>query len=934
MLVFGIWCIGRFVLRLIAFPGATNRVSDEVETEFSKYSVRMLDHSADSMIDLCTLLITKFDASSAIVDSGSHRQRQHQSLFKTQDNKALLSGYGQYDVIPLWSKACSYRDRVLGMYYDVLLNLLTNGRIGGDNADGDSNKDVDLTDNTTTSAEATTPFTATDESYRYRLSKYGNNCLIGDVGNLSTITPQARLDGDALLQLLRNVLRDLENLKEQGKVLLTSSIKSLDKKKMSKEGIQAAFQLLSSATELKKNLHNFEPSSLIQLSEEEKETGKMEKEPVKVRHDDNGRRIVAEETIQNPSPFLSMKLGAMAVLNLVDPPAHKSIFGLDVLRGTVLSRYMGARQLWVPRSAKDGGGMLDVLHIPSPNASHNDSTKKIVKAVLFCNPNAGLVEVGTGMSLTGGNVVLDGRNPNSTICWTDFYTESGYDIFLFNYCGFGRSYTGNNGTIKKDAYTSGIIKCSKRVVRNLLFGFKPSPASIKSDSLTMALHIIQKIGADSLVVHGESIGGMAAASTARELSDMNHPDAKTFFPVTHPTLLICDRTFCNLDAVAQRLVGSWTGAVLPLLIPLWKTDVAADFAAANCKKIVAQDASDAIIHDASSLKSGLAMAKESGRCETKGAGGYSDTPMQYRMADWENVGVLESSFVTDSKINQLQAPIWASDKHIHRNEAIHFAACIERIGKVATSLRREKEQIDHSRDSGGSYYCEEEGIEIAALLSRDTPSVEDLEQELTCDNLGGNIIRLWTTLSRCDGMTGMPLGAAVKGGHDCVLAWLFSMVTFGCQRVALQAEKRRKGLQPSLSPLSSSDILVTDEDFSIELDCAVDDLTEVKKALLLPLPAVLKILKEIVEDTAGIQGVQTELHYCIKMLDYAMVRMKAQSTVSSALNASHFRDTFDGFTSGLFINLTCGHNNQYSAGERQHLLSLLNEACETGYSIA
>jgi len=938
VLVLGLWSIGKFVLRLIAFPGATNRVSAEVETEFSKYSVRMLDNGVESLIDLCTLLITTYDNSPVGgVDGGGGGSRRKLQAMDRNSSEVLRSSYGRYDIIPLWSKVCSYRDRVFGMYYDVVLNLLTKDTSGGNSEDlGDSaTNDTATDDTTTTTNEAST--TNTIDDYRYRLTKYGNNHLIGDVGNLLTISSQARIDGEALVQLLRNVLRDLDILKEHGRTLLTCSLKSLDKKILSNEGIHAAHQLLASATELKDSLHNFHPSSLASSSSpssnQSREEGQHTKIPMVVRGD-SSVSTSREEAIQTLSPFHSVKMGAMTLLNLIDPPAHESIFGLDVLRGAVLSRYKGARQLWVPRSVNDGGGMIDVLHIPSPHGSTNDDTNKIDKAILFCNPNAGLVEVGTGMSLTGGNVVVDGRIANNAICWTDFYTESGYDIFLFNYCGFGRSYTGKNITNKKDAYTPGFFKSLKRTVRNLLFEFKPSPASVKSDALTMGLHILKEIGVSTLVIHGESIGGMAAASTARKLSEMNHVDAKTSFPIAHPTLLLCDRTFCNLNAVAQRLVGSWTGLVLPLLIPLWQTDVAADFAAANCKKILAQDASDAIIHDAASLKTGLAMAKESGRGQTKGAGSIRETPLEYRMADWEDVGVLESSFVNTSKISQLQAPIWPSDKRINKNEAIHFAACIERIAKVATALRRINAQAAGSVSSGGSQYCEEEGIEIAALLSREAPSIDELEQELTCDELGTNIIKVWNTLSRCDGMTGMPLGAAVKGGYDCVLAWLFGMVTFGCQRVALRAEKRRKEHRSSLSTRSSSDILVAEEDFDIVFDSHAANIGEEVKVALLSLPEVIKTLKKMAQDTAGIQGVQTEVYYCAKMLDYTMARMKAQSTVSSALNASHFRDTFDGFTTGLFINLTCGHNNQYSDGERQQLFSLLSEACETEISIA
>lgn len=56
-----------------------------------------------------------------------------------------------------------------------------------------------------------------------------------------------------------------------------------------------------------------------------------------------------------------------------------------------------------------------------------------------------------------------------------------------------------------------------------------------------------------LIIHGESIGGMAAAGAARALTEKGKPDITT--GRSSVSLLICDRTFCNLEAVAQRLVG-------------------------------------------------------------------------------------------------------------------------------------------------------------------------------------------------------------------------------------------------------------------------------------------------------------------------------------------------------------------------------------------
>merc|ERR1712032_1567622 len=97
----------------------------------------------------------------------------------------------------------------------------------------------------------------------------------------------------------------------------------------------------------------------------------------------------------------TIKTGISAILPMLDPPLHTSIFGFDVLRGCVLSRYKGARQLWIPRP---GFGMIDCLIIPASSKSTNASSNRNSKAVLYCNPNAGLIEVAAGLSLAGGNV--------------------------------------------------------------------------------------------------------------------------------------------------------------------------------------------------------------------------------------------------------------------------------------------------------------------------------------------------------------------------------------------------------------------------------------------------------------------------------------------------------------------------------------------------
>lgn len=78
--------------------------------------------------------------------------------------------------------------------------------------------------------------------------------------------------------------------------------------------------------------------------------------------------------------------------------------------------------------------------------------------------------------------------------------------------------------------------------------FQPTPQSLRDDGIAVGKHIVSDEGYSSLVIHGESIGGLASSGAARALSQSTSTKNAL-------SLLICDRTFCNLEATAQRLVG-------------------------------------------------------------------------------------------------------------------------------------------------------------------------------------------------------------------------------------------------------------------------------------------------------------------------------------------------------------------------------------------
>lgn len=57
--------------------------------------------------------------------------------------------------------------------------------------------------------------------------------------------------------------------------------------------------------------------------------------------------------------------------------------------------------------------------------------------------------------------------------------------------------------------------------------------------------------------------------------------------VVEVDLLICDRTFTSLDAVASRMLGSWAGYGLRF-IGLWTSNVAKDYLSCKCPKVILQ----------------------------------------------------------------------------------------------------------------------------------------------------------------------------------------------------------------------------------------------------------------------------------------------------------------------------------------------------------
>ena len=137
--------VGRAIIRLIAFPGSSARVSTEIESEFAKYSVRMLVSSCNSLIDVASAILQTSQSANQSTNPGSG------------GIDGVNASFSYYEIPGLWKRAKSYRNRVLGVYLDVLLFLLRPEEEHGPNASSDT-------------------------------TRFGNNRLKGDIGNLSSIT--------------------------------------------------------------------------------------------------------------------------------------------------------------------------------------------------------------------------------------------------------------------------------------------------------------------------------------------------------------------------------------------------------------------------------------------------------------------------------------------------------------------------------------------------------------------------------------------------------------------------------------------------------------------------------------------------------------------------------------------------------------------------
>lgn len=319
-----------------------------------------------------------------------------------------------------------------------------------------------------------------------------------------------------------------------------------------------------------------------------------------------------------------------------------------------------------------------------------------------------------------------------------------------------------------------------------------------------------------------------------------------------------------------------------------------------------------------------------------------------------HVASISDSKVIPPTLCKVNPPTWPVDKHISWKEAFHFAACAKRLGKMGTAAKKRVniavDDLELSEENG-------EGIEVlhdssieSSKIPKDLNNANDYLANMPSKDL--LLVNIWSYLSCCDGLCGHPLGHTVKEGFDCTVSWLCCLLVFGGQVVVDMAERRWNN-QPTVSSVDL--ISISSEDFDLRPKGYQRDESDDLSRHPIPIPEVLSTLKEIYTQknllregkfeaswfsfrplfspftdriisliTFDAIEVEVELSYVIGMLEYVVQRLSSkENTAASLKRKRRYEDDSCSNSTGCFLNLNCGHNNQYSSEEREKLMTLI-----------
>lgn len=405
-----------------------------------------------------------------------------------------------------------------------------------------------------------------------------------------------------------------------------------------------------------------------------------------------------------------------------------------------------------------------------PASSGRDAVDRPV--VILCNPNGGLYEF--------HHLQMD---------WIKFYTtDLDCHVLVYNYRGYGR--------------------CKG----------SPSPKMHNLDGLAIVNYLTSERGIKKIAVHGESIGGLVATYLARKSP--------------HVSVLIADRTFATVPALAQRMIARWAGTVVDWVMR-WETDNVQNYLDATCAKLLCSDPSDDIILDGASLKSGVALSIELGdkifslprQREADGSPTSPASPSNCVRKVRTRLGPRSTRRVSEAASRpQLGQPL--TETIVAR-----FSEAVLSVGRRALEYtrRRDKEEaeghqskksLEEATSSGAKASLSHVTISVedaeasAATATSEDPSVDTEQNPMLATDSPEPITTtaafpdeliavVWMQLARMDGYCGQVLlQAAENGGYDKIRAWTASLLTWG-GRVAPDRRSAR-----SLEPFDRDGIFI------------------------------------------------------------------------------------------------------------------------------
>lgn len=411
-------------------------------------------------------------------------------------------------------------------------------------------------------------------------------------------------------------------------------------------------------------------------------------------------------------------------------------------------------------------------------------------------------------------------------------------------------------------------------------------------------------------------------------------------------VLIADRTFANIPALAQRLVASWAGRAVTLLTR-WDTDSTSNYLRASCHKLLCSDACDEIIHDGASLKSGVALRLE-----------LNDVAFDAPPSQPADGTTAPSSSLLGAWLPSPLLALWtgapgASTRRsseadsrptlggpLTEEMALRFSDAVLSIARRAMAYTAKRDGAGHR--SGDKTTASVHASETAVSSSHVAISVSHIESSSLPDHddtdslilsaqerpgvLAGDAARfpdellavVWMQVACMDGYCGQTLlQAAESGAHDKIRAWVASLLVWGGR------------VRPSQ-----------------RATCSVDPF-ERQGIVIVPVTVahVHALLQDVVEQYPGatfdldigylvvfVEFLHDALTRRWRLVDDASVRKTpptgdasgtAPTTPLATIELSRILLTGDAQL-GSLLPLHCGHNKNFHEREKQALVAFLD----------